>query len=115
VRKEVETQIVEVPVRREKLIVEQVTPNYQQLAVVELGAAQVSESELPMVRQTMGAASVSGEFPTTTAAIQFLAAIAAESNSGVRALQINVVLENAAQQERYQRLLEQYSSGVARS
>jgi PRC-barrel domain len=37
VRKVIETEIVEVVVRREKLIVEQVSPNYQELAVIDLG------------------------------------------------------------------------------
>jgi Domain of unknown function (DUF2382) len=37
VRKVIETEIIEVVVRREKLIVEQVSPNYQKLAVIDLG------------------------------------------------------------------------------
>lgn len=36
VRKVVETEIIEVAVRREKLVVEQISPEYQQLAVVDL-------------------------------------------------------------------------------
>jgi stress response protein YsnF len=37
VRKVIETEIIEVEVRREKLIVEQVSPEYKELAVIDLG------------------------------------------------------------------------------
>jgi hypothetical protein len=37
VRKVIETEIIEVVVRREKLIVEQVSPSYEELAVIDLG------------------------------------------------------------------------------
>ena len=37
VRKEIETRMVQVPVRREKLIVEQVSPEHKQLAEIDLG------------------------------------------------------------------------------
>lgn len=44
VRKEVETRIVRVPVRREILIVEQISPEFKQLAVVDLG--QIEDTEI---------------------------------------------------------------------
>jgi stress response protein YsnF len=37
VRKVIETEVIEVLVRREKLIVEQVSPAYKELAVIDLG------------------------------------------------------------------------------
>jgi len=37
VRKEIETRMIQVPVRREKLIVEQVSPERKQLAEINLG------------------------------------------------------------------------------
>ncbi|WP_346292362.1 YsnF/AvaK domain-containing protein [Sphaerothrix gracilis] len=46
VRKVIETRMVEVPVRREKLIVEQVTPEHQPLAEIDLGEGQISGLEL---------------------------------------------------------------------
>lgn len=112
VRKEIETHIVEVPIRREKLIVEQVSPEYKQIAVVELGQAQVTEFGPPEVVDVIHSPTVSGEFTSTNEAIQFLTAIAAESNSGLQKVQIKVVLEDAALQATYQRWLEQYSTKV---
>lgn len=48
VRKEIQTHVlqVQVPVRREKLIVEQVSPNYKKLAEIELGQASYSEAAI---------------------------------------------------------------------
>lgn len=46
VRKVIETQMVTVPVRREKLIVEQVSPESRPLAAIELGKGELSQVEL---------------------------------------------------------------------
>jgi len=47
VRKIVDIEMVEVPIRREKLIVEQISPDHRQLAVIDLGldSDQVSRVE----------------------------------------------------------------------
>jgi len=46
VRKEIETRIIQVPVRYEKLIVEQVSPEHKQLVEIDLGQAEVAGIEL---------------------------------------------------------------------
>jgi stress response protein YsnF len=47
VRKVIETEIVEVVVRREKLIVEQVSPSYKELAVIDLGQSITERVQIP--------------------------------------------------------------------
>jgi stress response protein YsnF len=47
VRKVIETEIIEVQVRREKLIVEQVSPSYKELAVIDLGQTSTQKRVLP--------------------------------------------------------------------
>lgn len=116
IRKEIETQIVEVPIHREKLIVEQVSPEYQQIAVVELGPVEVNNHKDYNFANTGGdnramqSSMVSGEFNSPDEAIQFLTAIAGESRSGTQKIQIKVVLEDAALQATYQRWLAQHST-----
>jgi stress response protein YsnF len=44
IRKVIETEVIEVVVRREKLIVEQVSPEYKELAVIDLGRTSVEET-----------------------------------------------------------------------
>ena len=46
VRKEIETRIIQVPVRYEKLIVEQVSPERKQLVKIDLGQAEGAGIEL---------------------------------------------------------------------
>ncbi|MEA5607357.1 DUF2382 domain-containing protein [Nodularia spumigena UHCC 0060] len=46
VRKKIETRMVQVPVRREKLIVEQVSPENKQLAEIDLRRRDSSSSSL---------------------------------------------------------------------
>jgi Domain of unknown function (DUF2382) len=45
-RKEVETQIVEVPIRREKIVVEQLGSERRQLATIDIGKAEFTEDEI---------------------------------------------------------------------
>lgn len=49
VRKEIETRIIQVPVRYEKLIVEQVSPERKQLVEINLGKADGTGTELTEV------------------------------------------------------------------
>ncbi len=89
VRKEIETHIVEVQVRREKLIVEQVSPEYQQLAVVNLGQVQGDELD---VAETALPSLMEARFTSAQAAIEFLQALVAESDTEeLQTVQINVV------------------------
>lgn len=45
-RKEVETQIVEIPIRREKIIVEQIGAERRQLASIDIGKTEFTEDEI---------------------------------------------------------------------
>ena len=49
VRKEIETRIIQVPVRYEKLIVEQISPERKQLVEISLGKADGTGTELTEV------------------------------------------------------------------
>jgi hypothetical protein len=112
VRKEIETYIVKVPIRREKLIVERISPEYEQIAVVELGQAPVTEFDNLEAVEVSDSPTVSGEFSSAKAAIHFLEAIASEPNSDLQKVQVRVVLKDAARQVIYQRWLEDYSSDI---
>ena len=89
VRKEIETHIVEVPIRHEKLIVEQISPTYKQLAVVELGKVQVQQDssvDAPPLQ------TASAKFTSASAAIEFIEAITASSNSNIAMIQVSISL-----------------------
>lgn len=96
VRKVIETQMVQVPVRREKLVIEQVggtTTN--PLAEIDLGADELAE--LPM------ATTVAGTFPSLKAASMVLDAIAHQDHHACHSVQVEIVLNDPSQQALFQR------------
>ena len=107
VRKEIETYMVEVPVRREKLIVEQVSPEYKQLAVVDLGKAQAQQDDLADASLSQNA---SARFTSADAAIEFIEAIAADSSTALASVHVSIALVDETAQAAYQQWLKQLST-----
>jgi stress response protein YsnF len=52
IRKVIETEVIEVVVRREKLIVEQISPEYKELAVIDLGKTSVEETPISQTKDS---------------------------------------------------------------
>jgi hypothetical protein len=106
VRKEVETRMVEVPVRYEKLIVEQVSPEHKQLAEVLLGDGGITGIELAQSvnsqAQPTDNSIVSGEFDSPKNASLFLNAVALQRHHGCAKVRVELVLEDAGLQKTYQ-------------
>lgn len=125
VRKEVDTQIlyVEVPVRREKLIVEQVSPEYKLLAQIDLGREYAgngtpefinnhdailvsSESKsLPLDRAPNGRDIISSQVDSPQAAIDLLTALAQIASDDLQTIRIEIALKDNRNRDRYQKLV----------
>jgi stress response protein YsnF len=107
VRKEIETRMIEVPVRREKLIVEQVSPERKQLAEINLGQEEVAGIQLTEAASTQATSidsepTVRGEFNSPKIASLLLNAIALEGRHGCKKVRVEIVVENAERQKIYQ-------------
>lgn len=104
VRKEIATRIVEVPVRYEKLIVEQVSPERQQIAEIELGSETISGSDknTPALAGNRAALTVSGRFHSPKIASSLLSAIARERQHGCQEIRVELVVDSAERQNLYQ-------------
>ncbi len=121
VRKEIENQIVQVPIRREKLIIEQVSPETKQLAEIDLGKGEVTGMELAQTpssdsrdRSVPSADTpyiVNGEFLSPKAASHLLEAIAMQGRHGCKKVRIELVLDDPEVQETYQTMFDRCSSG----
>lgn len=128
VRKEIETRIVEVPVQREKLIVEQVSPEYKQLAVIDLGGGEVTGLELiqpsetdkltaskswnsqrAVSQESTSQPTVSGEFRSPKAASLLLDSIALQKQHGCAKVRVEIILDNPELQETYQKMFDRCS------
>ncbi|MBW4537542.1 MAG: PRC and DUF2382 domain-containing protein [Myxacorys chilensis ATA2-1-KO14] len=115
VRKEIETRMVQVPVRREKLIVEQVGDSPRRLAEIDLAQGEIEGlellgSEVPSnhsitAGSTVGS-TVRGEVSSPRTAAWLLDAIARQSNHGCKRIRIEIELDNPSHQETYQSWLD---------
>ncbi len=116
VRKEIENQIVQVPIRREKLIIEQVSPETKQIAEIDLGEREVSGVELTKVASadTVNTEvprpddryTVTGEFISPKAVSNLLDAIAYNKQHGCAKVRIELVVDNPELQETYQQMFD---------
>jgi hypothetical protein len=116
IRKEIETQILKVPVRREKLIVEQVSPEHKQLAEIDLTQGDISGLELmaedrPLGTVFNGHTMVSGEFSSPKIASLLLNAIALEKNHGCEQVKITIAVTDESLQKKYQEWFARCSQG----
>ncbi|MEB3182518.1 MAG: DUF2382 domain-containing protein [Nostocaceae cyanobacterium] len=95
VRKVVETQMVQVPIRREKLIVEKVYPEYKQIAEIGLDAEDIIEIEQLETAKSDGKDIINVTFSSPTEAIKFLEAIALESRCEKVKMDITIAHKNS--------------------
>ncbi|WP_334956652.1 DUF2382 domain-containing protein [Nostoc sp.] len=107
VRKVIETRMVQVPVRREKLIVEQISSEHKQLAEIDLGQEEIdgidlTQVERPEVTHFDGALTISGEFTSPKTASLLLNAIALEQNHGCKLVRVTIAVEDESHQKKYQ-------------
>ena len=116
VRKVIETRMVQVPVRYEKLIVEQVNPEHKHLAEIVLNGEDLSEIDLSELTSGNGngtsttkqtnEGTVSGEFKSPKSASLFLNAIALQRHHGCAKVRVELVLEDPQLQQTYEQWFE---------
>lgn len=108
VRKEIETRMVEVPVRYEKLVVEQINPERKQIAEINLGQETLSQLESHPAEAVNGKQhnlagnTVSGRFNSPKIASLLLNAIARERNHACQQIRIEIVVDSPEKQKIYQ-------------
>jgi Domain of unknown function (DUF2382) len=109
IRKQVETQYIEVPVRCEKLIVEQVSPTYKQLAEIAPRDSKVLGISCSSALDWSEHPIVSGFFSTPEAASQFLSAIASLTYNGCSQIELRITLKDSKLKSGYERWLQEHS------
>ncbi len=116
VRKVIETRMVQVPVRYEKLIVEQVNPEHKHLAEIVLNGENLGEIDINELTSGNGngtsttkqtnEGTVSGEFKSPKSASLFLNAIALQRHHGCAKVRVELVLEDPQLQQTYEQWFE---------
>jgi len=94
--------MIEVPVRYEKLIVEQVSPEHKQLAEIDLGQGEISGIELGGTANQTHDLTVRGNFHSPKIASLVLNAIAMERRHGCHQVRVEIVVEDVERQKTYQ-------------
>lgn len=104
VRKEIETRIVEVPVRREKLIVERVEPTYERIAEIDIGQSYVNGKEHSIANghKIANDNTVEGSFDSPRTASDLLDAIARTPLHDCAEIRIEITLKDSKHKETYQ-------------
>ncbi|MGB3655398.1 MAG: DUF2382 domain-containing protein [Rivularia sp. (in: cyanobacteria)] len=107
IRKEIETRMIQIPVRREKLIIEEPGLEPKRLAEIDLGEEEISDDELSKAATLAGSnfeggLSVSGEFDSPKIASLILNAIQLEQNHGCKKVRVSILVENEEKQQKYQ-------------
>jgi stress response protein YsnF len=98
VRKEIETQIIEVPVRRERLIVEQIGSEPRQLAAIDLEQVTLVEDKgFADLQQTIQA-----DFTSIQPASQFLMALEDQPQADHQLVHIRITLSDPQLLQTYQ-------------
>jgi hypothetical protein len=112
VRKKIETRMVQVPVRWEKLIVEQVGSPSKQLAEINLGQGKITGIEFTKLLHAKDDGSVdtvNAEFISPKAASDFLEAIATHQPHECSKVRIEIIVDDREKQITYQQMFDRYS------
>lgn len=116
VRKVVETRTIQVPVRYEKLVIEQVNPEHKQLAEIDLRVEDHLASALPDQTNSSPAEDlgeplvVKGKFSSPQVASLVLQAIAKEHPHGCQQVRVEILVEDAIRQQTYQEWIDNCSN-----
>ncbi|HEY9908368.1 MAG TPA: DUF2382 domain-containing protein [Thermosynechococcaceae cyanobacterium] len=116
IHKKIETRIVEVPVRYEKLIIQQISPEPKQLAEVDLaGDLDLDSASLnASLVELKGGAIVQGEFTSPRFASQVLYELGKTLPHQCKRVSIEIELEDPSLTKAYQERLNQLIAALQR-
>ncbi|MBM0740521.1 DUF2382 domain-containing protein [Phormidium sp. CLA17] len=106
IRKKIETRMIQVPVRYEVLVIEQVGSEQKTLAEVDLSQGTFSEAEMPALA---GKPTVSGEFKSAKTASAVIDAISKTLRQQCKSIRIEIELDDNSLVQSYQDWLDQCS------
>ncbi|ACK71761.1 conserved hypothetical protein [Gloeothece citriformis PCC 7424] len=109
IRKEIETQFIEIPIRQEKLIVEQIGNETKRLAEINLSRETIADLDLLTHDQINSPVKVvEGKFSSLEEAVEILAMIARQTPHGCTQVQVKLFLEDSKFEQTYQIMFQQY-------
>jgi uncharacterized protein (TIGR02271 family) len=110
VRKEIETKTVQIPISREKLIIERIGKHPEQLAEVIIKEEKVNGFEFGQIDTNENLHVTKSHFLTVTTAQKLLEALAHLSNTGDAKIRLEIVTNCSKEQIKHQSICERYSN-----
>ena len=108
VRKKIETYTIQVPMRREKLIVERVGQNPEQIAEVVIGESKVNSSEAIELIEDDNLHITRSQFLTVKTARQLLQAITGLSSAKNAKIRLEIVSGSSQEQMEYRNVCDRF-------
>lgn len=109
VRKQVETRMIQVPVREEKLIIERIGEHPEQLAEVVIGTSKINGIELDKFAQTNTLHITKSCYLSLETAQQLLNAIANLSSATNAKIRLEIVSNSSEEQIEQQNVCDRFS------
>ena len=102
IRKQVETQIIQIPIRREKLIVEKVGITAEHLAEIDLGEQEVNGIKFNELGNTNNIYQSQSQFLSLEAVTELLAKIKEYSAGGETKIRLEIITNSDKSHQLYQ-------------
>lgn len=109
VRKKVETRIVKIPIRREKLIVERIGENPERLTEVVLGEEKINGFKYEDFKDTDNLHTTKSRFLDLQTAQDLLEAIASLSSIDNAKVRLEIATNCAENKQQHQKICDRYS------
>ncbi|WP_019506672.1 DUF2382 domain-containing protein [Pleurocapsa sp. PCC 7319] len=108
VRKEVETRMVHIPIRREKLIVETVGITTEHLTEIDLGESEVDGVKFGELGDTHNIYQAQSEFVSLQSVKDLLTKITTNSTPGNTKIRLEIITDNPESQRAYQNICDRH-------
>lgn len=106
VRKEIETQTLHIPIRREKLIVEKIGVSDEQLTEIDLGSEKVNGIKFNELGNTNNIYQAQSEFVSLDKIQEFLTEITKHSDRSNLKIRLEVITDNPETQQVFSTIFE---------
>jgi hypothetical protein len=110
VRKQVETRMIQVPIKEEKLIIERIGENPEQLAEVVIGTSQINGVPLDKFSQTDTLHITKSHYLSIEMAQNFLKALALLPSAANSTIRLEIISDSSEEQIKHQQICDRFTA-----
>jgi hypothetical protein len=110
VRKQVETRMIQVPIKEEKLIIERIGENPEQLAEVVIGTSQINGVPSDKFSQTDTLHITKSHYLSIEMAQNFLKALALLPSAANSTIRLEIISDSSEEQIKHQQICDRFTA-----